>query len=146
MYNTRMNNYVAYTDGASSGNPGPSGWAVLINGELLSGWVECATNNQMELFAAYQALDHCPAYEHLTIVSDSKLAIGMLSKGWQTKVQHLQDIVDAFQAVVEAKEVTVAFLKVKGHSNSPENGKVDRAAVAQTRIAKNATAARSQSY
>jgi hypothetical protein len=35
---TAMKNYVlAATDGACSGNPGPGGWVVLVNGELRSG-------------------------------------------------------------------------------------------------------------
>lgn len=46
-----MRKIVVYTDGASAGNPGPSGWAFLMQGTLTSGSVVRATNNQMELLA-----------------------------------------------------------------------------------------------
>jgi ribonuclease HI len=49
-----------YTDGASSGNPGPGGWgAVLVCGELrkeMSGGFARTTNNRMELTAVIEGL------------------------------------------------------------------------------------------
>ncbi|MEC8545737.1 MAG: RNase H family protein, partial [Pseudomonadota bacterium] len=47
--------YEIFTDGACSGNPGPGGWGVLIDGpdgaRDLSGGAPSTTNNQMELMA-----------------------------------------------------------------------------------------------
>jgi hypothetical protein len=44
-----------FTDGACSGNPGPGGWAVLLNlktdNKTLSGGEKETTNNRMELTA-----------------------------------------------------------------------------------------------
>lgn len=139
-----MNNVIAYTDGASSGNPGPSGWAVLINGELISDWVECATNNQMELFAAYQAVCHCPTETNLTIITDSKLVQNLLSGRWRTEKEWLADIVRDFRMLIRSKQIRVAIERVKGHSDCEENVRVDRAAVANRKIAKSAVLARAQ--
>ena len=59
-----MNEIVAYTDGACSGNPGPGGWGVVLRAkvggkvvkEMLSGGCKHTTNNRMELRAAIEAL------------------------------------------------------------------------------------------
>lgn len=57
-----------YTDGSCIGNPGPGGWAYLIqsnvpgfdqneNLEENSGWEALTTNNRMELMACIKALE-----------------------------------------------------------------------------------------
>ena len=60
-----MNEIIAYTDGACSGNPGPGGWGVVLRAEsneevikerLLCGGSYETTNNRMELTAAIEAL------------------------------------------------------------------------------------------
>ena len=69
-----------YTDGASSGNPGPGGWgAVLCCGNYrkeLSGGYSLTTNNRMELMAVIQGLECIrwrPAVVH--VVSDSSYVV-----------------------------------------------------------------------
>ena len=51
-----------YTDGASSGNPGPGGYGVVLKcGDLrkeLSGGYALTTNNRMELLAGCSATPH----------------------------------------------------------------------------------------
>ena len=51
-----------YTDGGSTGNPGPGGWAaVIIDREKevkLSGGEAATTNNRMEMTAAIKALEY----------------------------------------------------------------------------------------
>ena len=45
-----------FTDGACSGNPGPGGWAwIMEGGNFSSGNEKQTTNQRMELTAAYQA-------------------------------------------------------------------------------------------
>ena len=125
---------VAYTDGASSGNPGPAGWAVLIDGEVIADCELHATNNEMELFAMYQAIANCEPGIGLIIVSDSKLAIGLMT-GWNTDKRHLSKIRDIALEVAEIKGVTLSFEKTKGHAFDQYNNIVDRAAVTQSRMA-----------
>ena len=49
-----------YTDGSCSGNPGPGGWAALLQAggytKELSGGAPSTTNNRMELQAVIEAL------------------------------------------------------------------------------------------
>lgn len=57
-----MEEYVIYTDGACSGNPGPGGWAAVIvqsgvGEKVISGNEVETTNNRMELLAAIKALE-----------------------------------------------------------------------------------------
>ena len=55
-----MKQITIYTDGACSGNPGPGGWAAILeyNGreKELSGGEAHTTNNRMELTAVIEAL------------------------------------------------------------------------------------------
>ena len=55
-----MKTVTVYTDGACSGNPGPGGWAAILEyggvEKMISGGEEVTTNNRMELTAVIQAL------------------------------------------------------------------------------------------
>ena len=55
-----MRNVKLYTDGACSGNPGPGGWAAILNyngkEKELSGSMPNTTNNRMELFAVISGI------------------------------------------------------------------------------------------
>lgn len=131
-----------WTDGAASGNPGPAGWATLINGAVDCGWLLHATNNQMELYAAYQAILHCPMNCVLEIVTDSKLLIGLMTWGWQAKKEDLANMCRMMHDTAQLKGVTLRFTKTKGHAYSDANNdRVDKAARAMTRIAKGVLAA-----
>ncbi len=76
-----------YTDGAARGNPGKAGWAAIFlagdNVFEIGGRSEHATNNQMELTAAIEALKYVKAcmskgtfdIDQAEIFSDSKYVI-----------------------------------------------------------------------
>lgn len=125
---------VAYTDGASSGNPGPAGWAVFMDNEMVADCVLHATNNEMEMFAIYQAVANCEPGIGLLIISDSKLAIGLMT-GWKTDKPRLSSIRDTAIEIARIKGVTLRFEQTKGHSSDHYNNLVDKAAVTQSRIA-----------
>jgi len=134
-----IKNYVlATTDGACSGNPGPGGWAVLLGDELRSGKSPCTTNNAMELTAILMAVDMCPGNANLLIETDSKLAIGLLTRGWMTKHDHLREIVEATLDLKEIKNIRWQLTRVKGHAGYDANERVDKAAHARAKIARNA--------
>lgn len=87
-----MNNiYELYTDGSCLNNPGPGGWAYLLQGpnikmKIESGFQENTTNNQMELTAILKGLQYffeCVYSEGcvLKIMSDSIYAINGI-KSW----------------------------------------------------------------
>ncbi len=126
----------AFTDGAVSGNPGPGGWAVLLDGELISGNQPYATNNEMEVYAVLQALMHAPDGAHLHIVTDSKMVIGWLYMHWAKNRDYIRILAEAWFAIKHAKNVTVTFERIKGHTGHPGNEYVDREAVRQSKLAR----------
>ena len=85
--------YIIYTDGACSGNPGSGGWAAIIfnkssgqKSKKTGGEIE-TTNNRMELIAIIQALESIPKESSLQIFTDSKYVINGIElwiKKWKT--------------------------------------------------------------
>ena len=126
-----------FTDGAASGNPGPAGWAMEIGGELHSGSFEYATNNEMELYAIFQAVEHAPSQAHLSITTDSKLCVKLLTGQAKSRSNpRLTTLVESCWAVSFEKEIHIDFSLVKGHSTTLGNVRVDRAAYNQSQQAK----------
>jgi ribonuclease HI len=84
-----MKKVTIYTDGSSLGNPGRGGWgAVLIYGDKekkISGGKKDATNNQMELSAAINALASLKSECEVDLYTDStyvQKGISEWIKGW----------------------------------------------------------------
>ncbi len=116
-----------YTDGASSGNPGPSGIGVLLiygeNKKKISRSIGISTNNIAELTAIQVALEELKRTDlPVRIFSDSSYCIGLLTKGWKPKKN--QDLVFAIRRRMEAFK-DLAFIKVKGHAGIKENEVAD---------------------
>jgi ribonuclease HI len=133
-----------YTDGACSGNPGPGGWGVVLmagnHSKELSGAVENATNNRMELLAAIQALSALKKPCVVELRSDSSYMINAfvndwisnwIKNGWKTAQRKPVENRDLWEQLVElSKKHTITFVKVKGHANDPFNNRCDELAVA----------------
>ena len=68
-----------YTDGACSGNPGPGGWAAILefgpHRKELSGFMAGTTNNRMELFAAISGLGALKEPCIVNLYSDSNYLV-----------------------------------------------------------------------
>ena len=139
-----------YTDGACSGNPGPGGWAAILefgpHRRELSGFMAGTTNNRMELFAAISGLGALKEPCNVNLYSDSNYLVQAFNdhwidnwkkNGWKTsgggKVEN-QDL--WFILSAQTKKHNVRFLKVKGHADHPENNRCDelaRAAIEEYR-------------
>ena len=116
-----------YTDGASSGNPGPSGIGILFihgkNKKEISQYIGVATNNIAELTAIKRALEELKRNDlPVRIFSDSSYSIGSLTKNW--KPQKNQVLIYEIRTLMN-KFCDLAFIKVKGHSGIKENEVVD---------------------
>lgn len=131
-----------YTDGACSGNPGPGGWAAILefgpHRKEMSGHMASTTNNRMELFAAISGLGALKEPCNVNLYSDSNYLVQAFNdhwidnwkkNGWKTsgggKVEN-QDL--WFILTVQTKKHNVTFIKVKGHSDHPENNRCDELA------------------
>ncbi|HEX5689013.1 MAG TPA: RNase H family protein, partial [Roseiflexaceae bacterium] len=118
---------------AARGNPGPGGWAALLEfGErerLLSGeGPEHTTNNAMELLAAAAALEALKRPCRVTLRADSQYVIDGLTRllrggGLPEKNRELWQ---RLRAAAQPHEIL--FEWVRGHSGDERNERVDRAA------------------
>lgn len=132
-----MHHITMYTDGSAIGNPGPGGWAVLLQGNgrervLTGGCPEMTTNNRMELTALLKGLQALTSPCQVTVVTDSEYVRGVLSLGWTRKANH-----DLLAEVDQSLSIhRVSFQVVRAHSGHPENERVDAAARAEAERAK----------
>ncbi|MBU4469874.1 MAG: ribonuclease HI [Desulfobacteraceae bacterium] len=132
------NTIYIFTDGASSGNPGPAGIGVVLKcGDLhkeISRYIGRATNNIAELEAIKTGLLAIknPGFP-VRVFTDSSYALGVIAKGW--KPQKNQDLI---QSILDLKNQfsDLAFIKVKGHSGHPENEAADRLATSAIKAVK----------
>jgi ribonuclease HI len=129
-----------FTDGASSGNPGPGGYGVILRSgkhykELSEGFRK-TTNNRMELLAVIKGLEALKNLkEDVTIYSDSKYVIDSIEKrwlqGWVKKGFAGKKNKDLWLRYLEVSKLhNIKFSWVRGHAGHPENERCDELAVA----------------
>ena len=134
-----------YTDGASSGNPGPGGYGVVLKcGDLrkeMSGGFALTTNNRMELLAVITGLEAIKWSNAVVEVwSDSTYVVKAVTEGWLDnwvrkgfkKVKN-PDLWLRFLPLYRSHRVTFHWLK--GHAGHPENERCDQLAVEAGRAA-----------
>lgn len=131
-------------DGSALGNPGPAGWAWVIDDKrwAAGGWEE-STNNRAELQAVIEILKATAhTNEDLLILADSKYVINSVTKwmpvwrlkGWKkANGQDVlnRDLMEELWEQVDALEKSGRKLKfqwVKGHSNHELNEAADQRA------------------
>ena len=116
-----------YTDGASAGNPGPSGIGIVLrygkHEKEISKYIGIATNNIAELEAIRAGLLQLKHTERpVRIFTDSSYAHGVLSLGWKAKKN--KDIVRSIKKAMSAFE-DIQLIKVKGHIGIEGNERAD---------------------
>lgn len=131
-------------DGSALGNPGPAGWAWVIDDKrwAAGGWEE-STNNRAELQAVIEILKATAhTHEDLLILADSKYVINSVTKwmpvwrlkGWKkANGQDVlnRDLMEELWEQVDSLEKSGRKLKfqwVKGHSNHELNEAADQRA------------------
>jgi len=116
-----------YTDGASSGNPGPSGIGVLLrfgsHEKEISNFIGNTTNNVAELEAIRIGLLELKKKDlPVRIFTDSNYAYGVLVLGWKARknqklIMSIKNLMSAFK--------NIKFIKVKGHDGLEGNERAD---------------------
>ena len=128
-----------FTDGSCLGNPGPGGWAYVVDGgRWACGYEPSTTNQRMEVAAAAHAVEDLDG--PLRIVSDSTYVVKCFTdewwKGWHRrnwlntakKPVANRDLWEPFiDAVLARGDVT--FEWVKGHAGQRLNSAADALAV-----------------
>jgi len=129
-----------FTDGASSGNPGPGGYGVILRSDKhykeLSEGFRKTTNNRMELLAIIKGLEAIKSLnQSVMIYSDSKYVIDAIEKGWVhgwvKKGFKDKKNKDLWLRYLEVSKLhNIKFTWVRGHNGHPENERCDELAVA----------------
>lgn len=129
---------VLYADGSCHGNPGPGGWAAILecNGQMreLTGAEPATTNNQMELRAVIEGLSALREPCAVDVWSDSRYVIdGMKSwlanwkrRGWQTADRKPVKNADLWRALdAAAAPHEIRWHWVRGHDGHVQNERCD---------------------
>lgn len=129
---------VIHTDGACEGNPGPGGFAAVIDEDggrrEITGGAKQTTNNRMELTAVIRGLAALEEPTRVRVVTDSQYVVygmtrwirGWQRKGWRNasgapvKNRDLWEELDAL-----AKKHEVRWEWIRGHVGHPENERAD---------------------
>ncbi len=127
-----------YTDGASSGNPGPSGIGIFMRFHEyemeISKHIGTATNNIAELEAIRTGLMKVKKPDlPVRVFTDSSYAYGVLTLGW--KARKNQEIIKSTKRLI-SKFRDLEFIKVKGHAGHKGNERANllaTSAVAKTK-------------
>ncbi len=141
--------WIAFTDGACSGNPGPGGWGAILwhadDDEVfeLGGGKNPTTNNQMELIAVEEALkfvsDRGDLDKRVIVVSDSSYVVKGLEswvpnwkhRGWNKQDGQAVQNLELWKNLdrIASDFSNLKLLQVLGHSGLAENERADEVAV-----------------
>jgi ribonuclease HI len=135
-----------YADGSCHGNPGPGGWAAILEYEgrerEIVGAMRATTNNQMELTAVLEGLRALREPCRVEVYTDSRYVVdGMTSwlkswkqRGWLTADKKPVKNSDLWRALDgEAGRHQTSWHWVRGHNGHPQNERCDALANAAIR-------------
>ena len=128
-----------YTDGACSGNPGPGGWAAIIQEDgaerVVSGAEPHTTNQRRELMAAIEGLAAIPGHRRVHVHTDSAYVMNCFVQRWWERWEKNnwlgagkkpvtnRDLWERLLA--QTRRHDVVWHKVQGHSGDVMNDRVD---------------------
>jgi ribonuclease HI len=137
-----MKQVAIYTDGACSKNPGPGGWAAVLQykgvQKEISGFVPDTTNNRMELTAVLEAFRALKEPCEVMLYTDSAYIHNAFEQhwidrwqrnGWRTASKDPVENMDLWKELLSATDQhRVSWKKVKGHANDEFNNLCDKLA------------------
>lgn len=137
-----------WTDGACSYNPGPGGWAAILQygkaEKVLSGGKNETTNNVMELTAVVEGLKALKEKCSVLLYSDSAYVVNAVEQGWlhkwktngfrtaDNKSVKNRELWEELDSLLSRHDVK--FVKVKGHADNEYNNRCD--SIARSEIEK----------
>ncbi len=94
-----MSDFVAYVDGGSQGNPGPSGIGIVLDGSELptiriAKWIGCQDNNVAEYVALLEALQCAMNLKarKLHVYSDSEVVVRQMNGDYTCRSPRLYSL------------------------------------------------------
>lgn len=113
-----------FVDGSCLGNPGPGGWAAILqcgqHEKEVVGGADHTTNNRMELTAVLEGLKALTRRCQVTVVTDSQYVVTILNGG---KAKANLDLVQQVRQLSRQHDITVQ--QVRGHSGHEMNERCD---------------------
>ncbi|MBI2464598.1 ribonuclease HI family protein [Candidatus Shapirobacteria bacterium] len=119
-----------YTDGGSRGNPGHSGFGVVIYDEKkqivakLSKYIGIRTNNEAEYSALIDSLlwlrDNSTLHSisAATFYSDSQLMVRQLQGKYKVKAQNIKPLFNQAKSLLDSLKLTYQFSDIPREQNS----------------------------
>lgn len=131
-----MKEVEVFTDGSSLGNPGEGGWCAIMRYKgkerIVSGGQKVATNNQMELRAAIEALRLLKEPCSVRLTSDSSYVTKGINDwlaGWVKKEFKNVKNPEMWREYLEVARLhRVKAVWVRGHDGHEENERCDKIA------------------
>ncbi len=136
-----MKKVTIHSDGGCHGNPGPGGWAAVLeygsHTRELSGSAPATTNNRMELQAAIGALQALREPCEIIFFTDSEYVrrgisewlAGWKRNGWKTSLKKPVKNDDLWRALdLAAAKHTIEWRWLKGHAGHVGNERCDELA------------------
>ena len=111
-----MSDLVAYVDGGSHGNPGPSGIGVVIeaNGEItrIAKWIGHQDNNVAEYVALLEALQHAVAIQARTlhVYSDSEVVVKQMTGEYNCRSPRLYSLNWTCRKLARSMDFSIAHV------------------------------------
>jgi ribonuclease HI len=135
---------IIHTDGSCEGNPGPGGWAAVLEYgphiKEISGGAPATTNNRMELQAAIAALSSLKEPCEVELFTDSEYVrdgitnwvAGWKTRGWKTADKKPVKNDDLWRQLDElATGHQIIWRWLKGHAGHSLNERCDQIACAE---------------
>jgi len=135
---SHRSSFALFTDGACIGNPGPGGWAYILQGEdgetVRCGGEVDTTNQRMEVTAVLRALESLKEHAEVEIYADSQYVTngltvwmdGWLAKNWKNAARKPVKNQDLWKQLAELWQIHhITTHWVKGHAGHPENERCD---------------------
>ncbi len=131
--NSQMSDLVAYVDGGSLGNPGPSGIGVIIDGSTngtirIAKWIGHQDNNVAEYVALLEALQCALGLEAKTlhVFSDSEIMVKQMSGEYSCRSPRLYSLNWICRKL--ARSLNFSISHVPRENNAEANGLASSAA------------------
>src|SRR5580700_7960699 len=113
-----MSDRVAYVDGGSHGNPGPSGIGVVIEGPggettRIAKWIGHQDNNVAEYVALLEALQHAIAVKAkaLHVYSDSEVVVRQMTGEYACRSPRLHSLNWICRKLAQAVDFSIEHIQ-----------------------------------
>ena len=134
-----MSDLIAYVDGGSHGNPGPSGIGVVIEGPggettHIAKWIGHQDNNVAEYIALLEALQHAVSVNARTlrVYSDSEVVVKQMTGEYSCRSPRLHSLNWTCRKLARAIGFSIAYIprEQNRHANELANQAVKSRRVA----------------